>query len=75
MKKFAIIAHTQFKGQTCVYTMNAGVKCSEIEEEAIAQFHKFIAENPVKAKLIRVNPDYSSGDTVVESSYTAPLIV
>ena len=73
--KFAIIATTQFKGQTGKFRMNSGVVCSEDKVEAMSQFAEFIKANPVKAKLIRVNDDRSDGETISESEYSSPMVV
>lgn len=69
--KYAIIALTQFKGQSCQFWMNAGIKCSSNKEQAIEQFNSFINENNVRAKLVEA---IDGNPIVVESDFSAPLV-
>ena len=69
--KYAIIALTQFKGQSSRFWMNAGIKCSSEKEQAMAQFAEFINENKVRAKLVEA---IDGNPIVVESDFSAPLV-
>ena len=74
--KFAIIVTAQYQGSQSRYALN--VKCSDRKSRALAQFDRFLKNNAVQAKLIRVKSngaDGADGAILAQSVYLSPMAV